>query len=358
MNLKNILPKLNNQKGLTGVDIVVSMSILVMTVVVVTMIYVNIDLNSKSVNRTAGATRIATTMLEQIEKMYYDEVSKEFEAIKTLADNNTQGISYDDSTLIYTIVGNEIDENSKFFNIKIPKGYTIELTATNSYGSSTTVTGFDLVKKIDITVSYIVGTTDNNKKEISLGTVKERESIGECNTPVIDDETLGTAGIDTTSYEIVCVKYSNSLGNYVETTVNDTQWYNYTNKEWARILAIPISIGKSTYVDSSGNIKNGSGFEIYEYVWIPNYALKSTGSTEIYFRYSNSKYRIIPAGEPEGKLINSSDGSMIYTNLISDEIENTYPFDNTGVWRSVSDGVTNGYYSTLNSSQYGPLNTH
>ena len=63
MNIQKFLSKLKSQKGVTGVDIVVSITVITLTIVVVTAIYTNIDLTSKNVNRTAGATRIATNIL-------------------------------------------------------------------------------------------------------------------------------------------------------------------------------------------------------------------------------------------------------------------------------------------------------
>lgn len=348
-----VLPKLNNQKGLTGVDIVVSMSVIVMTIVVVTMIYVNIDLNSKAVNRASGATRIATTVIEQIEKKYYYEINDEIYRILKMINDGESGIVYDDLNSAYIITGKDTEE--KFFNVKIPKGYTMKLKIDNSYGSDES--GFDLVKKIDITISYTVG---KNLKEVSLSTVKERESVGECNTPALDNSALSTAGLSNSTYTIICIKYSNVLGNYIETTQNDIEWYSYLNGDWARILAIPIvgnTDNKGLYIDSSGNVKSGSGFESFEYVWIPNYGLgkDSVNTEKLYFRYSNGKHKIISAGDVDGKIKSSTgENKFLYMNLISEEIDNIGSCDfgeHTGVWKSTS-GTSDIYYSTLNASQY------
>ena len=68
-----ISKKLNSEKGITGVDIVVAITMIVLTISVVMAIFININNTARSVTRTSGATRIATNILEQIEIMYYGE---------------------------------------------------------------------------------------------------------------------------------------------------------------------------------------------------------------------------------------------------------------------------------------------
>ena len=68
--------KLNSEKGVTGVDIVVSVTMIVITIAVVMAIFVNISSSSREVNRTSGATRMATNILENIELMYYEDFIK------------------------------------------------------------------------------------------------------------------------------------------------------------------------------------------------------------------------------------------------------------------------------------------
>ena len=81
----NFLQKLKNEKGATGADIVVALSIIVLTVAVISMIYVNVNNDSKNVNRTAGATRIATNILENINIMLYDELNNTLNSFATNA---------------------------------------------------------------------------------------------------------------------------------------------------------------------------------------------------------------------------------------------------------------------------------
>ena len=87
MNQKilSFLNKLKTEKGATGADIVVALSIIVLTVAVISMIYVNVSNDSKNVNRTAGATRISTNILENINIMLYDELNNTLNSFATNA---------------------------------------------------------------------------------------------------------------------------------------------------------------------------------------------------------------------------------------------------------------------------------
>ena len=75
--------KLNNEKGVTGVDIVVSVTMIVVTIAVVMAIFANISSVSRDINRTSGATRMATNILENIEIMYYEDFLVELQKLQT-----------------------------------------------------------------------------------------------------------------------------------------------------------------------------------------------------------------------------------------------------------------------------------
>ena len=191
MNIQKFLSKLKSQKGVTGVDIVVSITVITLTIVVVTAIYTNIDLTSKNVNRTAGATRIATNILEEIEKMYYDEFKEEISEIEK--DFNKSGKEYivevsSDTNDTKKIIINpkKVSKTVKFFNTKIPKGYLVEMKLQNSYGTDTGKK-YDMVRKIDLSVKYNVGETE---EKVSLSTAKTLELCEVCNEPEISRETF------------------------------------------------------------------------------------------------------------------------------------------------------------------------
>lgn len=74
MKLTESLKKLKSKKGITGVDVAVAISIIVLTIGVVTSIYINTTNKSKESIRYSASTRIATQIVENIQSMTYDEV--------------------------------------------------------------------------------------------------------------------------------------------------------------------------------------------------------------------------------------------------------------------------------------------
>lgn len=292
MKNRIILFKLNSEKGLTGIDIVVGTSIIIITIVVVTMIAMNIDLGSKSINRTAGATRIATTMIEQIEKMYYDEIgeieltapnvsepSGELKNIKDIINDLTDPINsrYDvintdigettEKTVGNSIVidGKEVGPADIFFGVKIPRGYRVEITVTDIHRdesidtmSADPIPRFNLLKEITINVVYMVG---NNERNVSVTMVKNRESVKDCNEPDLNSL---SESISVDISEIVPVKYNVYSDKYEITTQTDTEWYSYSSGEWARVI-ITDSDSASDILKSKADTKDNM------YVWIPRY---------------------------------------------------------------------------------------
>ena len=71
--MKNFFKKLKSEKGATGVDVVVAAAMILMTITVVSILYVNTSLQSRNITRTAGATRIATNIAENIQALSYEE---------------------------------------------------------------------------------------------------------------------------------------------------------------------------------------------------------------------------------------------------------------------------------------------
>ena len=60
MRKKQLVYQLNNQKGVTGADVVIALLIILTAVGVISMLYVNLVIGSRETDRKAGATRIAT----------------------------------------------------------------------------------------------------------------------------------------------------------------------------------------------------------------------------------------------------------------------------------------------------------
>ena len=185
MDKKTLLhSKLNNQKGVTAVDIVVSITMIVISISIVMAIYVNINTSSREVTRKAAATRLATNMLERIDVLYYDKVLEVFTTL--------QGTTY--APYVEYTAGEGFSPNGTYkitnypvtgrlFNTTIPKGYTINFEVSNVYGENDS-TKYDLVKQIKITVEFAVG---KKTEEVTLTTTKEFIKLNQLgNEPVFD----------------------------------------------------------------------------------------------------------------------------------------------------------------------------
>ena len=62
INKSLIKKKLNSEKGITGVDIVVAVTMIALTISVVMSIFINTNNTARKVTRTSGATRMATNI--------------------------------------------------------------------------------------------------------------------------------------------------------------------------------------------------------------------------------------------------------------------------------------------------------
>lgn len=349
MNKFKFLSNLKSEKGATGVDIVVSISVIAITIVVITAIYINIDLTSKKVERTAGATRIATNIIEEINRMYYEEFSTELETIYTDATTNATyryitATKTDETNYTFIIEPKKTSQDVKFFSTRIPKGYILNLEAVNTYGSDTT-DKYDIVKNIKISVTYNVG---DKTEKTELSTAKSMEIVEMCNTPIFTEESFKfcDSSIKDNVNSLTIIPIKDSGTTYEKTTVNDSEWFNYTNKKWAKIL-----LDASYYNQSTNLVK--TGFEDVMYVWIPNFGQDSSGNFG--FKYKNTIYKIkektlLP------KVVSGRD-KIVYTVDKATELTDLSgcTFTENGYWIKYSDIASNSYSTNLNSSVYGPL---
>ena len=157
MKLNKIFKKFHENKGITGADIAVAIAVIVITMGVVTAIYVNLINKSKENLRYSAATRIATQIMENIQVACYDEVIYRGE----------QGI----------VALREIDkeEDGTIFGVRVPKGYSAKITLSNAQD-------IDVVREITVTVGYSISKTDKN---ITLYTLKQKELLEQTNKPDI-----------------------------------------------------------------------------------------------------------------------------------------------------------------------------
>ena len=332
----NLLSNLRNEKGATGADIVVALSIIVLTVSVISMVYINLTNGSKNVNRTAGATRIATNILENIDKMSYEQYNK---ILNEFATDTLNGWSVTDDTNKKTVIlDGKKTGSEKIFDTKIPKGYKVELISQKIYPEGDDLPKYDLIKKINVKVTFTVSKTEQN---VSLYTSKEREQISEVNKP--DMDSLNVSG---KSY--VPIKYSTTQKAYVVTDEKDNNWYNYSNKVWAMVYVDSLEniaeikkAGKltDTQANTTGNI----------YYWIPRF------STDGQALYNASNYPItniqIETDDKSQKMSIFSVG----TDKISADTNEFYSNGKKGLWKAKNLLGSDGTMQAFNKTKFGPV---
>ena len=332
----NLLTNLKNEKGATGADIVVALSIIVLTVSVISMVYINLTNGSKNVNRTAGATRIATNILENIDKMSYEQYNKALDAFAT---NDSKGWNVTGDANAKTIIlEGKKTGTEKIFDTKIPKGYKVELTS-QSINAGDSLPKYDLIKKINVKVTFTVSKTEQN---VSLYTSKEREQLAEVNKPDIDS-------LNVTGKSYVPIKYSTTQQAYVVTDEKDINWYDYSNKVWAMVYVDSLSninsikdAGKlsTAQANSTGNI----------YYWIPRF------STDGQALYNASNY---PITNIQITAINDNTTKMslfsVGTATLSADTNEFNSNGKKGLWKAKNLLNSDGTMQAFNRTKFGPV---
>ena len=343
-----------SQSGATGADIIIAATVIILTISIVSMLYVNTTLQGRNVTRTAGATRIATNVLENIEKMTYDEFCQEY-------GNNNVGTPWSvENTGDYADY--KSTTNNTVFNTKIPQGYKLYIKGDPNYGSHTNDSEkFDLVREIKLVVTYNVG--DVNEK-VEFNTSKEREMVSEVNIPITN--VLFSQRILNNKKSFYPIKYSENAKAYFKTTEEDSEWYNYSNKKWAMIIV--SSEEESTLFDLNGKLIADSS-KYKKYVWIPRFFYKTVASENKF-----SEFAYLTTDMAIGELgIASTNGTtlncMTYVPKKAESIlpNSEYPDMEkyTGIWIEATNQSNNeskindnNYGKMLNESEYGPCELH
>lgn len=326
-------------------EIIFSCFFIFLIFLIISMIFANIYVNSFKITKNAEATSIMTNILENMRKRTFKEFENYIDGLSIV------GISKQIENETQLIFVNGLECEEKFFGTDIPKDYNLIVEI------STTDKNFDLAKNVNIIIYYNIF---GKSYSLQMDTLIEREKIEEVNAPIINNEYFGSLNIDIDDYEIIPIRYSYEANSYVVTTVGDSDWYNYSSKEWAKVLVFAKEgyVQKSMFIDNNGNVSkkincNGTVLDLnnYMYVWIPNFSMKDN---ETYFRYAAGKNAIKLDYLYEAE-------KYLYFYSVSDEIENISPtcsFDGIyGIWRNVID-VEDEYYKCFNNTKYGPINLH
>lgn len=329
----------NVGSNLISIELIFSILIILGIVSIIMYVSVAIKSDTKKINKTTEATIMLTSILENIGSRDYDNFTNYIENLSIIG--LTKTIENDNQHI--TVIGGSSEE--KILGVNIPEGYELLLIIEELNEE------FDIIKKIDISITYEV---NGNYEDVNMSTVLQKAMIGECNEPRFTSEYFSELGIDIENNEIIPIKYSKDLNSYVVTTSADSEWYNYSSKDWARVLVFPkrTSINlKDLYVQPTGNVNTtDESIDNYMYVWIPNFTVKNDQS---YFRYGAGK-NIIKMD------FSYIDGKYLYFNTVGEEIEDVSKdcsFSGVyGVWRNVNS--EDAYMNAFSNTKYGPFNNY
>lgn len=348
INKSLIKKKLNSEKGITGVDIVVAVTMIALTISVVMSIFINTNNTARKVTRTSGATRMATNILEQIEIMYYEEFVEELSEL--VGKSYVRYEKLDGDWLYngkYIISGKGIPSGKRIFNTRIPNGYNLILDVYNEYGSADP-SKFDLVKRVKVSVEFKVS---GRNEMVSLSTTKKYDKLNSlANEPEIKIDYFETRDLDfgldvckfikevtvagTTKYEVIDEK--------------DPSVYSYTDSSVRPAMMIPTEITNSgmtiSTLDSTKQYVNSSFYNDV-YIWIPAHKITLNKLTYGY-RNSNMATKSVTLHE----FNNVSNTIICYTvdRATTEAVYKINPFalGKDGLWIRVGDleTTTNTYY--------------
>ena len=232
------MKKIKTNMGNTGIDIVISLGIIVITLGVLVSLYFNTYIANIEIERRTQAINYASQIFEKISEYYYGDITEANFATTTNANGNQE------------IAG-----------IEIPSPYTISVNVENYKTDEAT----DVVKNITVNIMYTIG---NKNEELTLSRYKTKESIITPNAPELRQNMVA-----------VKVQKSGNTSSYKTTSLGDNDWYNYFGRKWA--LAKENSSGSTITVADL-------------YVWIPRYAYFTNvnGNTDIQFLYSNKNQTV------------------------------------------------------------------
>lgn len=161
-----MLKRLKKNKGFTGIDISISVIIILIFIPTIFGIVYNIQKTNESVQRKTNAVGIATNIIEIIKKESYDDISED-ESGKLNQDLLNK---YAKSTSNSAITEDEGYNGFLYYSCVGEKNehYVIQVGIKNYYPSETEKE--DLIKQINVKVFYPYG---SKLKNVEIGTVAE-----------------------------------------------------------------------------------------------------------------------------------------------------------------------------------------
>ena len=243
--------KLKSNKGNTGVDIVISIGIISITLTILASLYFSLYIANIEIERKTQAISYGTQILEKVSEYYYADVTQENFQPVTLANGNKQ------------IAG-----------VQLAKGYnaSVNISEINSQNS------ISILKRVEVTIEYNVSKKTHT---LTLSKNKAKEKLKVPNFPELTEDLIP-----------IKVQRDNNKSVYKVTNTTDEYWYNYNSKKWA--LATEKQKINSTI--STEDL----------YVWIPRYAYNPQNN-DIKFLYGE-KNQIV---DSSGNLQNISNNYVV-----------------------------------------------
>lgn len=237
------MKSLKSNNGNTGVEIVISIGIITITLTILIAMYFNLYVSNTEIERRTNAINYATQIIEKINEFYYADVTEEKFQTVNLENGKKE------------IVG-----------IEMPKGYnpviTIEPYSNNQQK--------DVVKKIQVTINYNIY---EKIETVTLECYKTKETLIIPNKPDLGE-----------NFVAIRSQTNNGVTSYKVINAIDSQWYNYSKKIW------PLAVEQS---EIGGIIQ-----EVDLYAWIPRYAyyVDSSNNINILFLYSDKNQTVDKLG--------------------------------------------------------------
>lgn len=147
-----------SQKGFTGIDITIAIIVITLFVSIISVVFYNITISSKKIERKTEATYIAQDVIEKIKALNYDDV------IETEGTEPVEISEYKKSDTL--IIDNKEYDSAYTIEIKVKK------YVPNSNGQENNDSN-DLVKIINVNVLYKIGKEVENV-ELTTTIVRNR----------------------------------------------------------------------------------------------------------------------------------------------------------------------------------------
>ena len=228
---------MKNEKGFTGVDIAISVVILMVFVTVITSMFYNLTVTSKRIERKTEATSIAIKTIETMKILEFDKL--------------TEGMDLED-------INNLISDK-----IEVPNGYTVTVSVDNS-------TYADVIKIISVQVGYKLGKQEETinietlvKKYTQIEITVTYDANGGTGAPetqrAYSDESITISTVEPTRDGYVFKGWSTSRNGNIDYKPGETVAFNADTRlyaVWGKIkeALIAMTSATETYVENWHNV--------------------------------------------------------------------------------------------------------